>query len=93
MIGAVPHAPRTIPLPPRTTRRYVDVVTTLNGVMLNADRRGHQNYSNVYWERAPPAGANTITSDFFIKIKAGFQFVITDMEDKGACLPGTEIYA
>ena len=60
--------------------------------MLNADRRGHQNYSNVYWKRAPPAGANTDTSDFFIKIRAGFQFVITDMEDKGACLPGTEIY-
>ena len=60
--------------------------------MLNADRRGHQNYSNVYWKRAPPAGANTDTSDFFIKIRAGFQFVITDMEDKSACLPGTEIY-
>ena len=60
--------------------------------MLNADRRGHQNYSNVYWKRAPPAGANTVTSDFFIKIRAGFQFVITDMEDKSACLPGTEIY-
>ena len=60
--------------------------------MLNADRRGHRNYSNVYWKRAPPAGANTDTSDFFIKIRAGFQFVITDMEDKSACLPGTEIY-
>ena len=63
------HAPRTLPLPPRTTRRYVAVYTTLNGVMLNADRRGHQNYSNVYWKRAPPAGANTDTSDFFIKIR------------------------
>eukprot|EP00964_Phaeocystis_antarctica_P132957 scaffold97120_cov82-Phaeocystis_antarctica.AAC.1 len=60
--------------------------------MLNADRRGHRNYSNVHWKRAPPAGANTATSDFFIKIRAGFQFVITDMEDESACLPGTEVY-
>ena len=59
--------------------------------MLNADRRGHQNYSNVYWKRAPPAEANTDTSGFFIKIRPGFQFVITDMHDKSACLPGTEI--
>ena len=59
--------------------------------MLNADRRGHQDVSNVYWKRAPPAEANTDTSGFFIKIRPGFQFVITDMHDKSACLPGTEI--
>jgi len=53
---------------------YVDVHTTFKGVMLNAARRGHHNYSNVYWKRAPPAQANTDTSDFFIRIKAGFQF-------------------
>ena len=72
-------------------RRYVDVHPTLNGVMLNADRRGHQNFSNEYWKRAPPVGANTDTSDFYIKIRAGFQFVITDMHNESACLPGTEI--
>eukprot|EP00964_Phaeocystis_antarctica_P098238 scaffold64282_cov63-Phaeocystis_antarctica.AAC.1 len=60
--------------------------------MLSADRRGHRNYSNVYWKRAPPAEANTDTSDFFIKIRSGFHFVITDREDRGACLPGTVIY-
>ena len=70
-------------------------MTTLNGVVLNADRRGHENFSNVYWKRAPPALANTATlgntttSDFFIKIKTGFRFVITDMHNKSACLPGS----
>eukprot|EP00964_Phaeocystis_antarctica_P096839 scaffold63073_cov60-Phaeocystis_antarctica.AAC.1 len=59
--------------------------------MLNADRRGHQNFSNMYWKRAPPAEANTDTSNFFIKINPGFQFVITDMQNKSACLPGTNI--
>ena len=44
--------------------------------MLNADRRGHHDFSNVYWKRAPPAEANTDTSGFFIKIRPGFQFVI-----------------
>ena len=29
-------------------RPYVKVLTTLNGVMLNADRRGHQGFSNAY---------------------------------------------
>ena len=72
-------------------------MTTLNGVVLNADRRGHENFSNVYWKRAPPALANTnaswntTTSDFFIKVKTGFHFVITDMHNKSACLPGTSI--
>ena len=80
------------PTPARTTRRYVAVYSTPNGVMLSADRRGHRNYSNVYWKRAPPAEANTDTSDFFIKIRSGFHFVITDREDRGACLPGTVIY-
>eukprot|EP00964_Phaeocystis_antarctica_P112522 scaffold76665_cov39-Phaeocystis_antarctica.AAC.1 len=59
--------------------------------MLNADRRGHQDFSNVYWKRAPPAGEDTDTSDFFIKIRSGFQFVITDMHNTSACLPGTNI--
>ena len=72
-------------------------MTTLNGVVLNADRRGHENFSNVYWKRAPPvlantnASWNTTTSDFFIKVKTGFHFVITDMHNKSACLPGTSI--
>ena len=65
-----------LPLPPRNARRYVKIITTLNGVMLNADRRGHHDFSNVYWKRAPPAEANTDTSGFFIKIRPGFQFVI-----------------
>ena len=66
---------------------------------LLADGRGHANYSSPNWKMAPPAGANTGTgtgvpavSDFFIKIKEGYQFVITDMHNKSACLPGTEIY-
>ena len=74
-------------------------MTSLNGVVLLADERGHANYSSPTWKMAPPAGANTetgtgvpVVSDFFIKIKEGYQFVITDMHDKNACLPGTEIY-
>ena len=70
-------------------------MTTLNGVLLSADRRGHQGFSNAYWKRAPPAEANTgdtDTSDFFIEIKPGFQFVVTDMHHKSACLPGTSIH-
>ena len=74
-------------------------MTSLNGVALLADGRGHANYSSPSWKMAPPAGANTETgtgvpviSDFFIKIKEGYQFVITDMHNKSACLPGTEIY-
>jgi hypothetical protein len=59
--------------------------------MLNADRRGHHDFSNVYWQRAPPAEANTKTSGFYIKIRAGFEFKITDMHNKSACLPGTSI--
>ena len=35
--------------------------------MLNADRRGHHNFSNVYWQRAPPAEENTETSGFYIR--------------------------
>ena len=87
------------PSHPRASSRYVRIVTSLNGVALLADQRGHANYSNPAWKMAPPAGANTETgtgvpviSDFFIKIKEGYQFVITDMHDKNACLPGTEIY-
>eukprot|EP00964_Phaeocystis_antarctica_P031196 scaffold17666_cov66-Phaeocystis_antarctica.AAC.1 len=80
------HAPSpALPPPPRNARRYVKVLTTLNGVLLSADRRGHQGFSNTYWKRAPPAEANTgdtDTSDFFIEIKSGFQFVITDMHNK-----------
>eukprot|EP00964_Phaeocystis_antarctica_P148936 scaffold115918_cov78-Phaeocystis_antarctica.AAC.3 len=60
--------------------------------MLNADRRGHPNFSNVYWKRAPPAEVNVDTSEFFIRIMPGFQFVISDMHNESACLPGTEIY-
>eukprot|EP00964_Phaeocystis_antarctica_P089755 scaffold57318_cov47-Phaeocystis_antarctica.AAC.1 len=60
---------------------------------MHADRHGHPDYSNEYWRRAPPAGANTDTSEFFIKIRAGFQYVITDREDRGACYPGTSINA
>ena len=60
---------------------------------MHADRHGHPDYSNEYWKRAPPAGANTDTSEFFIKIRAGFQYVITDREDRGACYPGTSINA
>eukprot|EP00964_Phaeocystis_antarctica_P110503 scaffold74852_cov57-Phaeocystis_antarctica.AAC.1 len=84
------HSPP--PPPPRNTRRYVKVLTTLNGVVLSADRRGHQGFSNAYWKRAPPAEAHIGTSDFFIEIRPGFQFVITDMHNKSACLPGTSIY-
>eukprot|EP00964_Phaeocystis_antarctica_P029234 scaffold16485_cov65-Phaeocystis_antarctica.AAC.1 len=88
-----PHQPPINPhQSPSTTRRYVKVLSTPNGVMLNADRRGHDAYSNRYWKRAPPAEANTDTSAFFIKIRSGFQFVITDTHDKNACLPGTMIY-
>eukprot|EP00964_Phaeocystis_antarctica_P043687 scaffold25070_cov73-Phaeocystis_antarctica.AAC.1 len=57
----------------------------------HADRRGHQSFSNTYWNRAPPAESNMETSHFFIEIRPGFQFVITDMHNKSACMPGTSI--
>ena len=70
-------------------------VVAVNGVLLSAGRRGHQGFSDANWKRAPPAEANTgdtDTSDFFIEIKPGFQFVVTDMHHKSACLPGTSIH-
>ena len=57
----------------RSPKPYVKVLTTPNGIMLNATQR---DYSNTYWKRAPPAEANTDTSAFFIKIRSGLQFVI-----------------
>jgi|TARA_B110000196_G_C20973856_1_gene580069 hypothetical protein len=66
--GVTPSLSHTLPPPLRNTRRYVRVLTKLDGVMLNADD-----------ERAPPAGANSLrTSKFFIKIKPGYQWLDLD---------------
>ena len=50
-------------------------------------------HAQAYWNVAPPAEGNTdvesgTASVFFIKIKPGYQFVITDLHDKNACMPG-----
>jgi len=54
-MSASPPNPTTLASEHTQVRQAVKVLNTLNGVILIADRRGHQDFSNVYWKRAPPA--------------------------------------